>query len=75
MKTLKSIISESKENQITENMNDNEMTIEELYKWAIKNKCADYKIIIQYRDDAGDFFGCDNEMYLTINKKDKTVRL
>lgn len=56
-------------------MNENEMTIEELYKWAIENKCADYKIIIQYRDDAGDFFGCDNEMYLTINETDKTVKL
>ena len=69
MKTLKSVIAESRED-IMKNT-----TIEELYKWAVKNKCADYEIRIQYRDDAGDFFGCDDEMYLTINRKDKTIKL
>lgn len=75
MKTLKSIITESKENEIMENVNNNEVTIKELYEWAVKNKCTDYKIIIQYRDEGGEYFGCDEEIYLTINKKDKTVIL
>ena len=56
-------------------MNENEMTIEELYKWAVENKCADYKIRIKYRDEGGEYFGCDDEMYLTINEEDKTVKL
>lgn len=52
-----------------------EMTIEDLYNWAVENNCVDYKIRIQYRDEGGNYFGCDKEMYLTINEKDKTVKL
>lgn len=54
---------------------NNEMTIEDLYKWAVENSCSDYKIIIQHRDGGGEYFGWDDEMYLTIDETDKTVKL
>lgn len=51
------------------------MTIEELYKWGIEHDCLDYEIRIQYRDDGGEYFGCDEEMFLTINEENKIVKL
>lgn len=51
------------------------LTIEELYKWAVEHDCADFEIRIQYRDDGGYYFGCDEEVFLTINEEDKTVKL
>jgi hypothetical protein len=51
------------------------LTIEELYKWAVERNCTDFEIRIQYRDDGGYYFGCDEEVFLTINDKDKTVKL
>lgn len=58
------------ENEIKKNM-----TIEELYKWAVERNCADYEIRIQYRDEGGEYFGCDEEMFLTTNEEDKTIEL
>ena len=51
------------------------MTIEELYKWGVEHDCLDYEIRIQYRDDGGEYFGCDEEMFLTINEENKIVKL
>lgn len=51
------------------------MTIQDLYEWAVKNSCTDYEIRIQYRDEGGEYFGCDEEMFLTINENDKTIKL
>lgn len=51
------------------------MTIEELYKWAVEHDCADFEMRIQYRDEGGEYFGCDEEVFLTINDEDKTVKL
>lgn len=58
------------ENEIKKNM-----SIEELYKWAVEHNCADYEIRIQYRDECGEYFGCDEEMFLTTNEEYKTVKL
>ena len=51
------------------------MSIEELYKWAVEHNCADFEIRIQYRDEGGEYFGCDEEMFMTINEEDKTIKL
>jgi hypothetical protein len=51
------------------------MTVKELYKWAIEHNCLDYNIRIQYRDEGGDYFGCDAEVFLTINETDETIKL
>lgn len=51
------------------------MTIEELYKWAVEHNCADFEMRIQYRDEGGEYFGCDEEVILTINEEDKTIKL
>ena len=52
-----------------------DITIQDLYNWAKENNCLDYKIRIQYRDEGGDYFGSDKEVFLTINEKDKTIIL
>lgn len=52
-----------------------EMTIQELFEWAVQNKVQDYKIIIQFRDDGGDYYGHDDEVYLEINHNNKEVML
>lgn len=35
------------------------MTIKELYEWAIKNNVEDYDVRIQYRDEGGCYYGTD----------------
>jgi hypothetical protein len=51
------------------------MTIEELYKWAVEHNCADFEMRIQYRDEGGEYFGCDEEVFLAANEEDKTIKL
>lgn len=52
-----------------------DITIQDLYNWAKEHNCLDYKIRIQYRDEGGTYFGCDKEVFLTTNEKDKTIIL
>lgn len=52
-----------------------DITIEDLYNWAKDHNCLDYKIRIQYRDDGGDYYGRDKEVYLDVNEEDKTIIL
>ena len=52
-----------------------DITIQDLYNWAKDHNYLDYKIIIQYRDDGGDYLGYDKEVLLVISEKDKTIKL
>ena len=52
-----------------------DITIQDLYNWAKQHNYLDYKIRIQYRDEGGDYFGYDKEVHLSINEKDKTIKL
>ena len=50
------------------------MTIKELYEWAINNGYENEKIFIQYRDEGGDYYGEDENLYL-MYEKDKGIIL
>lgn len=52
-----------------------DITIQDLYNYAKDNNFLDYKIRIKYRDEGGTYFGCDNEVLLYVNEKDKTIEL
>lgn len=52
-----------------------DITIRDLYNWANEHNYLDYKIRIQYRDEGGDYFGYDKQVLLSINEKDKTIKL
>lgn len=52
-----------------------DITIQDLYNWAKDNNCLDYKIMIQFRDDGGSYYGSDEEVLLVINKENKTIIL
>jgi hypothetical protein len=52
-----------------------DMTIQDLYKWAKEHNCLDFKIRIQYRDEGGTYYGCDDEVYLVISEDAETVIL
>lgn len=52
-----------------------DITIQDLYDWANDHNYLNYKLRIQYRDDGGTYFGCDKEVLLNINEKDKTIKL
>lgn len=51
------------------------MNIEEFYKWAKENSVTDYTMKIQYRDDSGDYYGEDEEIYCLIYNDKKEVIL
>lgn len=52
-----------------------DITIQDLYNWAKDHNYLDYKIRIKYRDEGGDYFGCDKEVLLDISEKNKTITL
>lgn len=52
-----------------------DITIQDLYDWAKDHNYLDYKLRIQYRDEGGDYFGNDKELYLIVNEKDRTIKL
>lgn len=56
-------------------VNLEDMTIQELYDWAKDHSMLDYKIRIQYRDEAGEYFGYDKEVLLDVDEKNKAVLL
>ncbi len=53
------------------------MTIKELYDFAVDYGIEDYKILIQFRDDGGDYDGKEDAeiMESRINDKGKTITL
>ena len=53
------------------------LTIEELYKWAVKNQIQNYNIEVQYRDDGGDYYGTEaiSIDYIRIRSDEKKVIL
>ena len=51
------------------------MTIRELYDWAKEHDVLDYKVEVKYRDDGGEYYGQDEELYLDINAINKQVIL
>ena len=55
-------------------MNKN-ITIKQLYEWAVDNECDDYVVKIQYRDEGGDYLGADEEIYCNIDHENKIVTL
>lgn len=46
------------------------MTIKDLYEWAIKNNVEDYNVRIQHRDEGGCYCGTDTlyEVDIEINR-------
>jgi hypothetical protein len=52
-----------------------DITIQDLYNWAKDHSYLDYRIRIKYRDEGGNYFGCDKEILLDINEKSKTILL
>lgn len=50
-----------------------DVTIQDLYNWAKDHNYLNYKLRVQYRDDGGDYFGCDKEVLLDINEKDRII--
>ncbi len=42
------------------------MTIQELYEWAKQNNAENKEIVVQYRDDGGDYEGQDSNLKLDI---------
>lgn len=52
-----------------------DITIQDLYNWAKDHNYLDYKIRIQYRDEGGEYYGYDTELFLEVNEKDKTIKL
>jgi len=51
------------------------MTIQELYNWAKEKGILDYELRVQYRDDGGEYYGKDEELYLDINTINKQIVL
>lgn len=52
-----------------------DITIQDLYNWAKKHSCLDFKIRIKYRDEGGIYFGYDKEVLLDIKEKSKAIVL
>lgn len=52
-----------------------EMTVKEFFEEMKRNGKEDYRILIQYRDDGGDYSGEDSELRLYIDDDAKTVTL
>ena len=51
------------------------MTIQELYDWAKDKGVLNYELRVQYRDEGGDYYGEDKELYLDINAMNKQIIL
>lgn len=61
--------------QVNEIDDSDGMTVKDLYKWSVENKCDNYKVRVQYRDEGGDYYGKDDCLYLGIDKSNKIVVL
>ena len=46
------------------------VTIRDIYNWAKKNNAEDLEVVIQYRDEGGDYFGVDKEPRMSIGYYD-----
>ena len=47
------------------------MTIEQIYNWAKENNVENVEVVIQYRDEGGDYFGADEEIRMSIGYYNK----
>ena len=51
------------------------MTVKELYEFMKSLDKEDYQIVIQYRDDGGEYSGLDEEIYMIVSDNRRTVTL
>ena len=51
------------------------MTVKELYEFMKSQGKEDYRIIIQYRDDGGEYHGQDDDVYVIVSDNKKTITL
>lgn len=51
------------------------MTIQELYEWALENKCDNYEAVVQYRDSGGSYSGTDRWLCCDIDAQNEVVVL
>jgi hypothetical protein len=51
------------------------LTVQELYDLAKDFEALDFQILIQYRDDGGDYSGKDEDLYTEFDEQEKTLTL
>lgn len=51
------------------------MTVQEFYDFCKRENCLQYQIDVQYRDDGGEYYGTDTDLYLKKNDNSKTITL
>ena len=48
-------------------------TVEEFYRYMKNNGKENYQMLVQFRDDGGDYYGADEDIRFDIDDNTKTV--